>query len=177
MLTVREIMSRPVVVIRGSATVEHAIWLMRAKRVRSLIVEKSHDNDTYGIVTERDIVSKVIAHGANPALVRISRIMRQPCIRVPVSATVQEAAQILTDAGIHRAPVIEQNQLLGIVSITDILTKGSLVTPPQDELYQRIQEALQHAHIIDDEDAQMQQECDIAWQVFEEMRLGYPAPA
>ncbi|MBE7380116.1 MAG: CBS domain-containing protein [Leptolyngbya sp. SIO1E4] len=171
MLIVKDIMTKPVVVIRNTATVENAILLLRAKRVRSLIVEKRHNDDTYGILTDKDIVYKVIAPGANPAFVQVDAIMRHPCIQVPASITVQEAAQIFADAGIHRAPVIEQNQLWGIVSVTDILTKGSLVDPPRDELSRRIQAALQHARIIDDEEAQMQQECDIAWQIFEDMCL------
>ncbi|MEM9450590.1 MAG: CBS domain-containing protein [Cyanobacteria bacterium P01_E01_bin.6] len=165
-------MTRPVVVIRSSATVENAIWLMRANRVRSLIVETSLDDGCYGILTEKDIVFKVIALGYNPSFTRVSSIMRQPCIQIPYNATVQEAAQIPADSGIHRAPVMDHNELLGIVSVTDILLKGSLTTLSQDELSQRIQDALRHARIIDDEDAQMKQECDIAWQVLEDMRLG-----
>lgn len=175
MLTVRDIMTRPVVVIRSSVTVENAIWLMRANRVRSLVVEKSHGEGPYGILTEKDIVYKVIAPGDNPSFVRVSSIMRQPCIQIPANATVQEAAQFLADTGIHRAPVVEDNELLGIVSVTDILIKGCVLTSSQDELSQRIQEALQHARIIDDEEARIEQECDIAWQVLEDMRLDSPA--
>ncbi|PSN15069.1 signal transduction protein, partial [filamentous cyanobacterium CCP5] len=124
MLTVKDIMTKPVVVIRSSATVENAMLLMRAKRVRSLIVEEEYDSGPYGIVTEKDVVFKVIAPGDNPAFVRVSDIMRQPCIRVPLASTVQETAQILADSGIHRAPVIENGELLGIVSVTDILRKA-----------------------------------------------------
>ncbi|MDJ0708084.1 MAG: CBS domain-containing protein [Leptolyngbyaceae cyanobacterium MO_188.B28] len=164
-------MTKPVVVIRRSATVENAIWLMRAQRVRSLVVEESHEKGPHGILTEKDIVYEVIAQGDNPHFVRVGDIMRRRCVQVPVSATLQEAAQILADAGIHRAPVIERNELLGIVSVTDILIKGHPGVPPRDELSQRIQEALQHTHIIDDEEAQMEQECNIAWQVLEDMRL------
>ena len=51
MLTVKDIMTTPVVVIRSNATVENAIWLMRANRVRSLVVETSPDGGCYGIVT------------------------------------------------------------------------------------------------------------------------------
>lgn len=134
MLTIRDIMTRSVVMIRSSATVENAIWLMQAKGVRSLIVDKCHAEGSYGIVTEKDIVYNVIARGEDPTHVRVLSIMRQPCIQIPISATVQEAAQILADAGIHRAPVIENHDLLGIVSVTDILTKGSSVNPPQDDL-------------------------------------------
>ncbi|MEL6222169.1 MAG: CBS domain-containing protein [Cyanobacteria bacterium J06627_8] len=171
MLTVKDIMTTPVVIIRSNATVENAIWLMRANRVRSLVVETSPDGGCYGIVTEKDIVYKVIAPGNSPTFTRVKSIMRQPCIQIPYSATVQEAAQILSDCGIHRAPVIDHNTLLGIVSLTDILVKGSLATPAQDELSQRILEALRHARIVDDEETRVKQECDIAWQVLEEMRL------
>ncbi|TVQ07965.1 MAG: CBS domain-containing protein [Leptolyngbya sp. DLM2.Bin27] len=168
MLTVKDIMTKPVVVIRNSATVQNAILLMRAKRVRSLIVEKT-DAIPYGIVTEKDIVFKVIALGENPDFVRVRDIMRQPCIQVSPHATVPEVAQTLADAGIHRAPVTEQDELLGIISVTDILRKGHPGTPPRDQLARRIQAALQQARIVEDEEAQIEQECDLAWQVYEEM--------
>jgi len=169
MLIVRDIMTRPVVVIRSSATVANAIWLMRAKRVRSLVVERLTPEVSYGMLTEKDIVYNVIAPGNNPGFTAVADIMRYPCIQLSPDATIQEAAQLLSDAGIHRAPVIQHNKLLGMVSVTDILDKGSLPAPPHDELSRRIHDALQHARITDDPDAQVQQECDIAWQVLEDM--------
>ncbi|EKU99570.1 putative signal-transduction protein containing cAMP-binding and CBS domains [Leptolyngbya sp. PCC 7375] len=170
MLFVKDIMTKPVIVIRSSATVENAIWLMRTKRVRSLIVEEAEGQGPYGIVTERDIIYKVIAKGSSPHFTRVSNITRRPCIRMPMNATLQEAAQIFSATGVHRAPVIEDDQLLGIISLTDILMKGHPGALSRDELSQRVQTALQHARIIDDEDAQIQQECDIAWQVLETMK-------
>ena len=170
MLFVKDIMTKPVVVIHGAATVENAIWLMRTKRVRSLIVENSDDPDSYGILTERDIVYKVIAKGSSSHFVRVDSIMRHPCIRIPMNATLQEAAQIFSATRIHRAPVIENRQLLGIISLTDILMKGHPGAISRDELSQRVQTALQHARIIDDENAQIQQECNIAWQILEDMQ-------
>ena len=59
--------------------------------------------------------------------------------------------------------------IMTIVPVTDILDKGSLPAPPHDELSKRIHDALQHARIIDDSEAQIQQECDLAWQVLEDM--------
>lgn len=172
MLTVKDIMTKSVVVIRSSATVEDAIWLMRAKRVRSLIVEKCHEDGDYGIVTEKDIIYNVIAKDENPSAIRVGSIMRQPCICMPLNATIPEASRIFSNAGIHRAPVIENHELFGIVSVTDILTKGYAASASSDELAQRIQEALQHARILDDAEAQVEKECDIAWRIFDDMRLG-----
>lgn len=175
-LTVRDIMTKPVVVIRSSATVENAILLMRAKRVRSLIVEEEYDSGPYGIITEKDIVFNIIALGKNPDIVRVSDVMCQPCIQMPATSTLREAAQILAEAGIHRAPVIEHDELLGIVSATDILLKSYPTHPSRDELSRQIQEALKHSRIIDDEDARIEQECEIAWQVFEDMRSKHRTP-
>ena len=81
--------------------------------------------------------------------------------------------EIFSATGIHRAPVIEDEQLVGIVSITDILVKGYPGSLSKDELSQRVQAALQHARIVDDEDTQIRQECNIAWQVFEEMQPAF----
>ncbi len=170
MLFVKDIMTKPVIVIRSSATVENAIWLMRTKRVRSLIVEEADGEGPYGIITERDIVYKVIAKGSSPHFVRVGSIMRRPCIRMPMDATLQEAAEIFSATGVHRAPVIENDELLGIVSLTDILMKGHPGALSRDELSQKVRAALQHARVVDDEDAQIQQECEIAWQVLEEMQ-------
>lgn len=170
MLFVKDIMTKPVIVIRSSATVENAIWLMRTKRVRSLIVEEFYEQGPYGILTERDIVYNVIAKGRSPHFIRVDQIMRRPCICMPMEATLQEAAKIFSETGVHRAPVIENGQLLGIVSMTDILMKGHPGAPSRDELSQRVNAALQHARIIDDGDAQIEQDCDIAWQMIEEMQ-------
>lgn len=176
MLLVKDIMTKPVIVIRSSATVENAIWLMRTKRVRALIVEESYEEGPYGMLTERDIIYKVIAKNWAPHFVRVHEIMRRPCITMPMEATLQEAAKIFSEAGIHRAPVIKKGELLGIVSLTDILIKGQSDALSRDELSQRVHAALQHARIIDDEEAQIQQDCDIAWQVIEEMQPDSVSP-
>ena len=170
---VQDIMTRSVVVIRSSATVEDAIWLMRAKRVRSLIVKKTYAGGPYGIVTEKDIVYGVTALGKDPVKVFVGSLMRRPCVQLPPYFTVQEAAQTLAQAGIYRAPVVKDNQLLGVISVTDILRKGSLPTPARDELSKSIQEALQKARIIDDEETRIQQECDLAWQIYEDIQDRY----
>ncbi len=172
MLTVRDIMTRSVVVIRSSATIEDAIWLMRAKQVRSLVVDKNYKDSPYGIITEKDIVYGVTAAAKDPEMVFVGSLMRRPCIEMPGHISIQDAAQLLSDAGIHRAPVVENNELLGMLSVTDILIKGALETPAEDQLSINIKAALQQARIIDNEEAQIQQECDLAWQVYESMKPG-----
>mgnify|MGYP001803457771 CR=1 FL=1 len=80
MLTAADIMTTDVATIRSSATVAEAFKLMQASYWHALIVERRHDQDAYGIITEADIVYKVIAFGKDPAKVRVhSRQSRFRC--------------------------------------------------------------------------------------------------
>ena len=82
MLKASDIMTQDVVLVSGSATVAEAIKLMRLKSVRTLIVDIRSAEDAYGIVTQTDIVYKVVAYGKDPAAMRVYEIMTKPCISV-----------------------------------------------------------------------------------------------
>ena len=79
MLKASDIMTQDVVLVSGSATVAEAIKLMRLKSVRTLIVDIRSAEDAYGIVTQTDIVYKVVAYGKDPATMRVYEIMTKPC--------------------------------------------------------------------------------------------------
>ena len=82
MMKVRDIMSKKVVTVRNFATVANAVKLMRDHRLSSLIVERLDESDSYGIITETDIIYKVAAKGLDPDQVRVCEIMTKPCIVV-----------------------------------------------------------------------------------------------
>ena len=75
MLKAADIMTKDVATIRSSATVAQAVELMNSRGWHALIVERRHDQDAYGIITEADIVYKVIAFGKDPAKLRVHEIM------------------------------------------------------------------------------------------------------
>ncbi|RZM74879.1 CBS domain-containing protein [Leptolyngbya iicbica] len=124
MLTIADIMTAEVQVIDRLATVADAIVQMQTHGVRSLIVDRPAPDLPYGVLTERDIVYKVFARNLDPDRVRVQDIMRQPCIALEPHVSLREAAVTMSDAGIQRAPVIQAGQLLGIVSVTDLVMKG-----------------------------------------------------
>ena len=124
MLTIADIMTAEVQVIDRLATVADAIVQMQTHGVRSLIVARPAPDLPYGVLTERDIVYKVFARNLDPDRVRVQDIMRQPCIALEPHISLREAALTMSDAGIQRAPVIQAGQLLGIVSVTDLVMKG-----------------------------------------------------
>lgn len=135
MLTVADLMIEAVYTISSSATVAEATRIMQQAQLRALIVERRQQDLPYGIVTEQDIVFKVLARGLDSSRVIIQDIMRQPCIGVSPELTIKEAALLFADSGTQRAPVVANGQLLGIISVTDIMMKG--ICPNGDGITQQ----------------------------------------
>jgi CBS domain-containing protein len=159
-----------VVTIKGSATVADAVKLMRQKNVHALIVDRRHEQDAYGIVTETDVVYKATAYGKDTSRIRVCDIMTKPCIVVNPDLGVEYVARLFANTGIHQAPVI-QGDLLGIISIRDILLKGDFVEKPKElVLEQRIQAAIERARAICSEKGATSSECAVAWDEVEELQ-------
>ncbi len=163
MMRVADIMTQDVVTIRNSATVAEAAKLMQQRGVQALIVEKSYELDAYGIVSVQDIVGQIIAFGHDPKRKRVFEIMTKPCIVLNPDLGVEYAAQLLTKANLHSAPVI-QTELLGIVSITDILERSNAIEQPQElELAHRIQALSDTAHRVCQVNGPGSSACADAW--------------
>jgi len=123
MLKAKDIMSSDVLTIQPSALVSEAIGLMRQKKIHAIIVKPRAPEKAYGIVTEADIAYKVIARDSDPKALTVGDVMTKPCITVKPDMTVENVARLFATNHIHRAPVVK-DELLGIVSISDILQKG-----------------------------------------------------
>jgi CBS domain-containing protein len=115
-----DIMTKNVLTVEASLSVAQAVQLMKEKQFRDLMVSPSKDGDSYGIVTETDVVYKVAALGKDPDAVGVAEIMTKPCLELDPDMSVQEVAQMFANHHIHRAPVIT-DELLGVVTIFDIV--------------------------------------------------------
>ena len=122
MQTAKEIMTTTVVTIKSSATIAEAVKLMRAKKLRVLIVEPDEPGDNYGTLTEADVVYKVAANGDRPESVIVANVMTKPCIEVDPEMSVQEVAGLFANHHIRRAPVVKK-ELLGVITAFDIVRK------------------------------------------------------
>lgn len=78
----------------------------------------------YGILTEGDIVYKVFVRNLDPARVRVQDIMRHPYISVESQQSLREAALVMSDSDIQQAPVVDDGNLLGMISIPDLVMNG-----------------------------------------------------
>lgn len=170
MLTVADIMTTDVVTIRSSAKVTQAIALMQEKQVRSLIVEQAVKGGAYGIITERDIVYKVMAKSIDPLHMMVCEIMQSNCIPIAPTLSLLAAAKCFAKENIHRAPVVDQGRLLGILSITDIIMKSDVKTVelPADWAH-KVEVALRHKRLCWGEDCQLEAESTVAREVLEEL--------
>ncbi len=127
-LCARDIMQTEVATVLPELSVQDAAALMRHQGVRSLVVEKDSDDDAYGLITYADIVTKVLAHGFDPAEVRVDEVMTKPLIVVNASLKVEMIARLFAHHRVGHAPVIEDHHLVGIVSMTDLVVE--VITEP-----------------------------------------------
>jgi len=121
MPTAKDIMTTNVITIDGNATVAEAIQKIKEEEVRCLVVERRSEDDSYGIVTQRDIVYNVIAHSINPEEVQVHEIMSKPLVVVNKDLDIRHVARLMANVGLSRAPVIFDGRLQGIVSCSDIV--------------------------------------------------------
>ncbi len=117
-LRVQDIMSHPVKTIPDTANMAQAARLMGRNHIGSLIV--TADDDHVGIVTERDLMSHVLALGKNPATVKVGRVMSKPLISINHDATIKKAAQMMTRKK-GRLAVMKVNTLVGVVTASDLI--------------------------------------------------------
>jgi predicted transcriptional regulator len=123
-IRVRNVMKAGFDMIDGKMTVSDALKTMQHVDTKSLIVDKRHDDDEYGMVLLSDIAKQVLARDRAPTRVNIYEIMSKPVISVPPDMDIRYCARLFEQFGLSRAPVIEHGKVIGIVSFTDMVLKG-----------------------------------------------------
>ena len=126
MVTVREVMKPHFDMVDGMATVQEALKTMKHFETKSLIVNKREENDEYGMVMISDIAKKVLAIDRAPERVNIYEVMTKPVLTVSPDMDIRYCARLFERFHLSRAPVVENGQVIGIVSHTDMVLKGLL---------------------------------------------------
>ena len=123
-IRVRDVMKSEVDVVEGMMTVTEALKSMKYPDTRTLVVNKRHDDDEYGVVMFRDIAKKVLAVDHSPNRVNIYEIMSKPVMSVHPDMDIRYCTRLFDRFGLSRAPVLEKQKIIGLVSYTDIVLKG-----------------------------------------------------
>lgn len=121
---VRDVMKSDLDIVDGMLTVADALRSMKFPETRTLIVNKRDADDEYGIVVFRDMAKKVLARNSSPERVNIYEIMAKPVVSVHPDMDVRYCTRLFDRFGLSRAPVLEDQKIIGLVSYTDIVLKG-----------------------------------------------------
>lgn len=122
-MRVQELMQTDVKRIKRSATISSAAKVMRDAGVSSLVVEPDADGDAFGIITRRDILEAFLSSTVSGSADLVEDVMTQPAITVNLGMSIHNCQQLMRMVGIRRLPVVDGNQLVGILSNADIFRK------------------------------------------------------
>jgi predicted transcriptional regulator len=124
---VREVMKSGVDIVDGMLTVADALKAMKYPETRTLIINKRHPDDEYGVVMFRDVAKNVLGPDLSPERVNLYEIMSKPVMGVDPRMDVRYCIKLFDRFGLSRAPVIENGDIIGLVSYTDIVLKGVML--------------------------------------------------
>jgi CBS domain-containing protein len=117
--------SGDVIQIDGDATVFDAVKAMVSANVGAILVSGPEPGQISGIFTERDYLRRIAVEGRTSRDTKVREVMSAPVIAVNPETTVEEAMALMTDRRIRHAPVVRGDELLGMISIGDLVRAQS----------------------------------------------------
>jgi len=127
-ISVREAMETDVLKADVNTTVARAAKVMAQRGVGSIIIVQG--DKPYGILTERDLLMKVVAEDLKPSTIRVGKIMSKPLITTTPETDIVDAARLMAKNKIRRLPVMKKGKLVGVLSASDI----TAISPELTEL-------------------------------------------
>lgn len=121
MISVKRVMAKNIVTVEKQATVSEVASLMTSKNVGSILVIDNENNEYIGIITERDIVRKVVAKGVDANSYMVKGVMSSPLVTIESSKTIFEAGDLMDQKKVRHLGVTENGDLVGVVSIRDLI--------------------------------------------------------
>jgi len=123
---------RHIISVTPDTSVLDAIKLMAEKAIGSLVV--MDDGELCGILSERDYARKVIIKGRSSESTRVSEIMTATVLTTSSAQTVTDCMALMTEKRIRHLPVLEDNKVIGMISIGDLVQ--AIIADQQEEIEQ-----------------------------------------
>jgi len=117
-LKVEDVMVEDVITVEASAAVKKAVSLMNENEIGCLVVVKQ--GKAIGIVTERDMLTRVLSQSRDPERTRVSEVMSAPLIVADPDMELEEAARLMFKMKVKKLPVVSNGQLVGLITLTDL---------------------------------------------------------
>jgi signal-transduction protein with cAMP-binding, CBS, and nucleotidyltransferase domain len=116
-----DIAERDVLIMDELVCLADAARAMRQKAVSSVLVSRTVDMQPVGIVTERDILYRVVAEHRSPFKTVLKKVMSSPLVTIDESAPVKEAVVLMRKNGIRRIPVTKEGKIVGMLTLKSVI--------------------------------------------------------
>jgi CBS domain-containing protein len=123
-LKVKDIMVGEVITIEANVAVRKAVRLMNDREIGCLVVVQ--DGKPAGIVTERDMLKRVLVAGRDPRAVEVDEVMSKPLLFMEPEKEIEEAVKLMFKHKIKKLPVVENERLVGLVTLTDLIRSSEV---------------------------------------------------
>jgi CBS domain-containing protein len=123
-MKVKDVMTKDVATLNPDDSIERAAQLMKQYNVGSIPV--CENEKVIGIITDRDIAVRSVAQGENGRNQKVREVMSSNPVLINSETDIHDAARIMSERQIRRLPVVENNNIIGIVAIGDIAVETKL---------------------------------------------------
>lgn len=124
LVRVADVMMQDYAMVDGLMSVKDALRIFKEEKASLLIVKKRDADDEFGLVSLSDIAKEVLAKDRSPERVNVYEVMAKPVVSVEPRMDVRYCARLFDNFGLSTAPVIEQGQVVGVVSYNEIVLTG-----------------------------------------------------
>lgn len=121
---VKDCMRTDVTEVDGRTDVLTALKVMKEVKTTSLIVKRRDENDEFGLLLFSDVAKKVIAQNRAPERVNVYEIMQKPVVSIRPDMEIRYCARLFENCGITHAPVIDDDEVVGMVSYYRLMLHG-----------------------------------------------------
>lgn len=118
---VKDLMVSPVICISPFSSLREAMSLMKKHRVKSLVVDRQHEHDAYGLITYTNILKTIIAEEGDIDLINVYDVCVKPAIAVTEQLALKHAASLMTQHKLKRVLVLRDNELTGLLTMDDMI--------------------------------------------------------
>ena len=147
-LQVKDVMVTNIITIEAEATVKNAAELMEKHDIGCLIV--INYGNPIGIVTERDMLKKVLLQRRDSGKTKVGNVMSAPLITSHPQTDIREAVRLMNERRIKKLPVLEEGKLIGLISLTDVMRSLAYFEHVVSSLCARCQQGKQQGNKSDD---------------------------
>ena len=134
MLKVKDVMVTDLVTVKTDISVKKAVKVMNDFEIGCLIVVE--DGEAVGIITERDILKRIVVESRDPEKTLVGEVMSKPLIVTSPETSLEEAIESMFKHKIKKLPVVEGGKLVGLVTFTDI----ARIQPVMEKILRKLME-------------------------------------